>query len=385
MMDKIKSLGMNVYMGFLQMITILTATVLIGTLVGIDVPVILFTTGIGSIVFTILTKGKIPIGLGLSGSWLGTMITMGQYGLDHIVGVTVISGTLYVLFGLLIKWKPQILKLFTPFVLNLAVFMIAVNLVTTAVGLVTTAPLTGIATVLAIGFMMQQKGFERFAFPLGVLVGTIVHAFTVGLSSELSAMYVPTLVLPAINSVTLGGSLIFVALVTEALGDSKLVADATGKGYDPSSVIIGNGVASIIGGLFGGMSVTTYTESCSLTRTTKHTDYKAIIFAGIFFIIMAFIPQVTMVINFIPIEALSGLLLYLFASVALSKMHDTHANTRNEEIIGVLGLSAFFLAPYVLPSLGQISVGMITMIVAYVALMLIDKYKNHKQNKQKRG
>ena len=47
MMDKIKSLGMNVYMGFLQMITILTATVLIGTLVGIDIPVILFTTGLG--------------------------------------------------------------------------------------------------------------------------------------------------------------------------------------------------------------------------------------------------------------------------------------------------------------------------------------------------
>ena len=170
-MDKIKSLGMNVYMGFLQMITILTATVLIGTLVGIDIPVILFTTGLGSIVFTILTKGKIPIGLGLSGSWCGTMIAMSAFGLDHIVGVTVISGVLYVLFGLLIKWKPQILKLFTPYVLNLAVFMIAINLVTTAVGLVSTAPLTGIATVVSIGLLMKKKGFERFAFPLGVLVG----------------------------------------------------------------------------------------------------------------------------------------------------------------------------------------------------------------------
>ena len=379
MMNKIKSLGMNVYMGFLQMITILTATVLIGTLVGIDIPVILFTTGLGSIVFTILTKGKIPIGLGLSGSWCGTMIAMSAFGLDHIVGVTVISGVLYVLFGLLIKWKPQILKLFTPYVLNLAVFMIAINLVTTAVGLVSTAPLTGIATVVSIGLLMKKKGFERFVFPLGVLIGTIVHGFTVGLSSELTAMYIPTFVMPVINNVTLGSSLIFIALVTEALGDSKLVADATGKGYDPSSVIVGNGVASIISGLLGGMSVTTYTESCSLTRSTKHTDYKSIIFAGLFFIIMAFIPQVTMAINFIPIEALSGLLLYLFASVGLSKMNDTHAETRNEEIIGVLGLSAFFLAPHVFPNISQIAVGMLTMTVTYVALMLIDKYKNHKQ------
>ena len=94
---------------------------------------------------------------------------------------------------------------------------------------------------------------------------------------------------------------------------------------------------------------------------------------------MAFIPQVTMAINFIPIEALSGLLLYLFASVGLSKMNDTHAETRNEEIIGVLGLSAFFLAPHVFPNISQIAVGMITMIVTYVVLMLIDKYKEHKQ------
>jgi multisubunit Na+/H+ antiporter MnhG subunit len=90
---------------------------------------------------------------------------------------------------------------------------------------------------------------------------------------------------------------------------------------------------------------------------------------------MAFIPQVTMAINFIPIEALSGLLLYLFASVALSKMHDTHANTRNEEIVGILGLSAFFLAPHVFPNISQIAVGMLTMIFTYVVLLIVDKSK----------
>ena len=78
-------------------------------------------------------------------------------------------------------------------------------------------------------------------------------------------------------------------------------------------------------------------------------------------------------------------ILYLFASVGLSKMNDTHAETRSEEIIGILGLSAFFLAPHIFPNISQIAVGMITMIVAYVVLMLIDKYKQNKLNKQKRG
>ena len=85
------------------MLTMLTATVLIGQLAGISLPVTLFTTGLGCIIFTLVTKGRTPIGLGLSGSWLGTMITMSAFGLDHIVGATLLGGIFYVLFALLIK------------------------------------------------------------------------------------------------------------------------------------------------------------------------------------------------------------------------------------------------------------------------------------------
>ena len=80
------------YHSVMQMLTMLTATVLIGTLANISLPVTLFTTGLGCIIFTLVTKGKTPIGVGLSGSWLGTMIAMGAYGTDHVVGVTILGG-----------------------------------------------------------------------------------------------------------------------------------------------------------------------------------------------------------------------------------------------------------------------------------------------------
>ena len=372
---KTEKMSLVLYHGVLQMLTMLTATVLIGQLAGISLPVTLFTSGLGCIIFTLLTRGKVPIGLGLSGSWLGTMIAMSAYGLDHVVGTTILGGTFYVLFALLIKFQPKVLKIFTPYILNLAVFMIAVNLIGTGVGLVMAAPITGIVTIIGIALFNQFKHTKQFAFPLGILTGTLVHGLMYGLTSTVSGAFIPTFVSPAFNTTTFVASLIFFALATEALGDSKLAADVTGNKYEPDKVILGNGVASIVAGLFGGMSVTTYSESCAYVRATGYANPKSIIVAGILFIIMSFIPVVNYAIGFIPGAALAGMLLYLFSLVAMNKISETHAKDDKEMLVGILGLAAFFLAPQLIPGVSQIAVGMITMIVTHLVLQGIDKLK----------
>ena len=372
---KTEKMSLVLYHGVLQMLTMLTATVLIGQLAGISLPVTLFTSGLGCIIFTLLTRGKVPIGLGLSGSWLGTMIAMSSFGLDHVVGTTILGGIFYVLFALLIKFQPKVLKIFTPYILNLAVFMIAVNLIGTGVGLVMAAPITGIVTIIGIALFNQFKRTKQFAFPLGILAGTLVHGLMYGLTSTVSGVFIPTFVSPAFNATTFVASLIFFALATEALGDSKLAADVTGNKYEPDKVILGNGVASIVAGLFGGMSVTTYSESCAYVRATGYANPKSIIVAGILFIIMSFIPAVNYVIGFIPGAALAGMLLYLFSLVAMNKISETHAKDDKEMLVGILGLAAFFLAPQLIPGVSQIAVGMITMIVTHLVLQGIDKLK----------
>lgn len=374
-MNNKKEIANIFYNGTMQMLTMLTATVLIGQLAGISLPVTLFTSGLGCIIFTLLTRGKVPIGLGLSGSWLGTMIAMSAYGLDHVVGTTILGGTFYVLFALLIKFQPKVLKIFTPYILNLAVFMIAVNLIGTGVGLVMAAPITGIVTIIGIALFNQFKHTKQFAFPLGILAGTLVHGLMYGLTSTASGVFIPTFVSPAFNTTTFVASLIFFALATEALGDSKLAADVTGNKYEPDKVILGNGVASIVAGLFGGMSVTTYSESCAYVRATGYAHPLSIIVAGILFIIMSFIPVVNYVIGFIPGAALAGMLLYLFSLVAMSKISETKAKDNNELLVGILGLAAFSLAPQLIPGVSQIAVGMITMIVTHLVLQGIDKLK----------
>ena len=372
---KTEKMSLVFYNGFMQMITMLTATVLIGQLAGISLPVTLFTSGLGCIIFTLLTRGKVPIGLGLSGSWLGTMIAMSSFGLDHVVGTTILGGIFYVLFALLIKFQPKVLKIFTPYILNLAVFMIAVNLIGTGVGLVMAAPITGIVTIIGIALFSQFKHTKQFAFPLGILAGTLVHGLMYGLTSTVSGVFIPTFVSPAFNTTTFVASLIFFALATEALGDSKLAADVTGNKYEPDKVIMGNGIASIVAGLFGGMSVTTYSESCGYVRATGYANPKAIIVAGLLYIGMSFIPGVSHVIGYIPGAALAGMLLYLFSLVAMCKIDEAKASDESEMLVGIIGLAAFFLAPSLIPSISQIAIGMIAMIVTHLILQGIKKIK----------
>lgn len=361
--------GQIFYHSIMQCLTMLVATVLIGTLAGISLPVILFTTGVSCLVFTFVTKGKTPIGLGLSGSWLGTMIAMNQQGgIEYVMGATILGGIFYVMLALLIKWKPVVLKLFTPLILNLSVMFIAFNLIGTGVDLVVQAPITGLATIVGIVLFSQFKSTKGFNFSLGILTGCIVHAFTYGLTSTGSAVFVPQLIKPAFNSTTLIASLVFFALATEALGDSKLISDVTGNKYEPHKVILGNGLASIVAGLFGGMSCTTYSESCAYVRATKYAHPGAIIGAGVLFIVMSFTPFVSYVIGFIPTPALAGMLLYLFSLVAASKIHEVKANTENEMLIVILGLVSFFLAPSLFPNISQIAVAMLTMVVVNLIL-----------------
>ena len=371
-----KKLTDIIYFGLLQTITIFTSTILIGQLAGLNIPVVLFATGIGCIVFTALTRGKIPIALGTSGSWLATTITMSAFGLDHVIGVAILGGLWYVLFGLLIKWKPQILSLFTPLILNLAVMFIAFNLMSTAVGLLVEYPITGAITFIAIEIFINIKKTSKYAFPIGVLIGTIAHSFMYGLTSSMLMSFSPEFVMPAFNMTTFMASLIFIALVTEALGDSKLVADVTDRGFEPHNVIIGNGVVSILSAFVGCMSLTTYSESAAVVKATKYTNAWSIVVCGGLFIVMAFVPQVSYVVGFIPQAVFAGLLLYLFTMVAASKIHDVKFETTTDASIAIMGLGFFFLAPNLLPQVSQIAAGMIAMIITYSVWIIKDKFKS---------
>ena len=90
---------------------------------------------------------------------------------------------------------------------------------------------------------------------------------------------------------------------------------------------------------------------------------------------MSFIPAVNYLIGFIPGAALAGMLLYLFSLVAATKISEAKAKNRDEELVAIIGISAFFLAPSLIPSISQIAVAMIAMVVTHLILQGINKLK----------
>ena len=360
----------DLYYGVLHMLVVLTATVLIGSICSIPTPLVFFTTGLGTLLFTLATRGKLGICLGLSGAWVGTILTVAPLGLGYMAGTTLVAGLIYGLVGFAISKKPQVLKLFNPMILNMAVLFIALNLINTSVGILATAPWTAIVTIVAIGIASMIKRTEPFSFPIGIGVGTLFHAIVHGLTPTAYSAFIPTLVTPQFSVASVLASVVAVFILTESLGDSKLVADASGSKYEPDKVIIGNGLATFVAGLFGGMPVTTYSESCGFIVATKNTRWQSTVITGLVFILMSFIPQVSTLVSYIPMEALAGVLMYLFTMVATTKISALDFKNPKTVLLGISGLSAFYIAPLVFPSISQIAIAMIVLVVVNALLKL---------------
>lgn len=360
----------DLYYGFLHMLVVLTATVLIGSICSIPTPLVFFTTGIGSLIFTATTRGKLGISLGLSGAWVGTILTVAPLGLGYMVGTTLLAGIIYMLVGYLIQKNPKVLNLFNPTILNMAVLFIALGLINTSVGILATAPWTAIVTIIGIGIASMIKRTEAFSFPIGIAVGTVFHALVHGLTPTTYEAFIPSLVVPQFSVASVLASVVAVFILTESLGDSKLVADSTNNKYEPDKVIIGNGLATLVAGLFGGMPVTTYSESCGFVVATKNNRWQSAVIAGVLFVIMSFIPQVSTLVSYIPIEALAGVLMYLFTMVATTKISALDFKNPKTVLLGISGLSAFYIAPTVFPNISQIAIAMIVLVVVNALLKL---------------
>lgn len=360
----------DLYYGFLHMLVVLTATVLIGSICSIPTPLVFFTTGLGTLLFTLTTRGRLGISLGLSGAWVGTILSVAPLGLGYMAGTTLLGGAIYMAVGYAIRKNPKVLKIFNPMILNMAVLFIALSLINTSVGILATAPWTAIVTIIGIGIASMNKRTEALSFPIGIALGTLFHAIAYGLTPTVYEAFVPSLVVPQFSVASIMASIVAVFILTESLGDSKLVADSTGNKYEPDKVIIGNGVATFVAGLFGGMPVTTYSESCGYVVATKNNRWQSVIITGLLFMIMAFIPQVSTLVSYIPIEALAGVLMYLFTMVATTKIQALNFKNPKTVLLGISGLSAFYIAPIVFPNISQIAIAMIVLVVVNALLKL---------------
>ena len=326
------------------------ATILVPILVNkavgsevLSIPVALISSGIGTLIYIVCTKGKSPVYLGSSFAFITPMIVaFVKSGKESVFTGIMAVGIVYVLVALIIKaiGKKWINKLLPPIVVGPMIMIIGLSLAPTAIeeiGLnLEKIPWKNIVVAL-ISFLttgilaVRGKGFLKvIPFLLGMVAGYI-SSIILGMVNlkevfETSFIAAPNFYIPFVHyklnfSALLTIAPIALVTISEHIGDHKVLSEIIGKdliinpGLD--NTLLGDGIATFTAGLIGGPANTTYGENTSVVGMTKTASVWVIGLAAIIAIIFGFLGQLTAIISSIPSPVLGGvsILLYGFISV----------------------------------------------------------------------
>ncbi len=314
------------------------ATVLVPYLVGLDTSVTLFTSGVGTLLYILITKGKIPAYLGSSFAFIAGMQAIigtkaGTLGDPDKIAVAMggcfFAGLLYLMVAALIakfgtKWLD---KLLPPVVVGSVVIVIGLALAETAVGMASQNYLTAmVALVIAIIASVFFKGFLGVIPVLVGIIGGYLFALATGQINfdavkNASVFAVPNFISPkftweAIISITP----VALVTITEHIGHLIVTNKVVGRDFikDPGMhlSLSGDGLATAFAALLGGPPNTTYGENIGVMAITRVFSVWVIGGAAVIATIMSFIPKIGALIATIPVPVMGGISIMLFGIIA---------------------------------------------------------------------
>lgn len=306
------------------------ATVLVPLLVGMDPSVALLTAGVGTLIFHLITKGKVPVFLGSSFAFIAPIIKASElYGLPGALSGLVAVGAVYGVMSMIIRLRGIgfITRLFPPVVVGPVIMLIGLSLAGTGVDMAKSNwPLALTALLTTVAVSLFGKGLLRL-IPIfaGIVVGYIV-SICFGMIDFQSVVDAPWFALPAfVRPEMCWEAIIFmipvaIAPVIEHIGDIYAIQEVTGKDYvsDPGlhRTMLGDGVACMVASFIGGPPVTTYSEVTGAVSLTKIADPSVIRIAAIFGILFSVLGKVSALLKTIPEAVLGGIMLLLFGTIA---------------------------------------------------------------------
>ncbi|MFE2776879.1 MULTISPECIES: uracil-xanthine permease family protein [Lactobacillales] len=336
-------------LSFQHIFAMFGATVLVPILLGMPVSVALFASGIGTLIYQVATKAKVPVYLGSSFAYITAMqIAIQQMGGDVSAAQTgvIISGIVYVLVAIAIHFAGTnwIDKLLPPIVIGPMIMVIGLGLSSSAVANAGFAEdgdvrniVVAVATFLITALVQTRaKGFFKIIpFLVGIIGGYIVAVLLgiVDFTPVIEAQWfeLPALYLPFETSLFESYNLYFgpetwaivpIVLVTisEHIGDHTVLGKIVGRNFlkDPglSRTLIGDGVATAVSAFIGGPANTTYGENTGVIGLTRVASVSVIRNAAIIAIILAFLGKFTALISTIPNAVVGGMSILLYGIIA---------------------------------------------------------------------
>jgi len=293
----------------------------------------LFFSGVGTLLFLIITGNKLPSYLGSSFAFLGpigaAMAAAGANGgMAAALGGIVFTGLVLALVGLIVRaagigWVNWLLP---PLVTGTIVMVIGFNLAGAAKGNFTKDPLIGIITLASIGlFTVLSKGFmSRISIFLGLVVGYVVSLLMGDVKTDgiKAAEWFHT---PSFTSPTFKMSImilflpVVLVLIAENVGHVKAVAAMTGKDLDNQmgSALLADGLATTLAGIGGGSGTTTYAENIGVMAATKIYSTAAYWVAAAGAILLSLSPKFGAVLSETPAGVLGGIGVVLYGMIGV--------------------------------------------------------------------
>lgn len=328
------------------------ATILVPILVNaaagetvLTIPVALVTSGIGTLIYILCTKGKSPVYLGSSFAFIAPIAAAyAKGGISGAMTGVMVVGLIYVLVSFIIKLigKNWINKLLPPVIIGPMIMIIGLGLAPSAISQMGLAAGTvlewKIVLVAVVAFlvtaivMTMAKGFLKvIPFLIGIIAGYIIAALLGMVDftpvAKASFFSLPHFMIPFVNYKLNFAAILTIApiaLVTmcEHIGDHISLSNIIEKDLlkDPGldKTMLGDGVATFVAGLLGGPANTTYGENTSVVGLTKVASVWVIGLAAIIAIIIGFLGKFTAIISTVPNAVLGGVSLLLYGFIAVN-------------------------------------------------------------------
>ena len=331
-----------------HMFSMFGSTVLVPILVGLNPGIALFSSGVGTLMYLLITRHKIPAYMGSSFSFVVPMMAlMKSTGYPGIAQGTVAVGCVYLIVALIVSMigSDWIDKVLPPIIVGPVVVVIGLSLAGTAAKDATINSATGkydlkffavamITMLLVIVFNMYFKGFlGLIPILMGIVFGYIVACLfgIVNFAPVMKAHWfsLPAFQVPFINyhpqfywGAILSMAPIAFVTMTEHLGHIMVLNELTERNFfkDPglNHTLAGDGTASIIAGFVGGPPVTSYGENIGVIAITKVQSVYVIAGAALFAVFFSFIGKLSALIETIPMPVIGGISFLLFGVIASS-------------------------------------------------------------------
>jgi uracil permease len=318
-------------LGLQHTVAMFGATVLVPLLTGLNPSVALFTAGLGTLVFHLVTGRMVPVFLGSSFAFIAPILAAKEAGfsLSAIGGGIAAAGLVYGLFALLVLLigSERVRWVFPPVVTGPVIVVIGLTLAPVAVQMASKDWLLAIVTFASavVSAVFFRGLFQMIPVLLGVGVGYLLALLLgrVDLKPLQEAAWfgVPPFTLASLEwgAVLLIAPVAFVT-VMEHIGDILTNGRVAGKDFFTKPglhrTLLGDGLATSLAGLLGGPANTTYSENTGVLAVTRVYDPAVLRLAALFAILLSFSPKLAALLQTLPQGVLGGISMLLFGMIA---------------------------------------------------------------------